>query len=108
MTFNRVYIIQKTSRSNVYTIHVLCQRISRIHINFYGYKQLMATKMKVKRKTIQNMRIREDRAEKLRTKSYEISMKAKFIISESEIVNFLIDKYVDKVDYFKEELTVDD
>jgi hypothetical protein len=64
--------------------------------------------MKVKRKTIQNMRIREDRAEKLRTKSYEISMKAKFIISESEIVNFLIDKYVDKVDYFKEELTVDD
>jgi hypothetical protein len=35
-------------------------------------------------------------------------MKAKVIISEAEIVNFLIDKFAQKVSYEKEELIIDE
>jgi hypothetical protein len=64
--------------------------------------------MKIKKKLIQNMRIREDRAANLRDKSFELSMKAGFIISESDIINFLLDKYTDKVILAKDELSTND
>jgi hypothetical protein len=63
--------------------------------------------MKIKSKFVQNVRIREDRAELLKNKSFELSMKAKFIISESDLVNYLIDKYTEKIQYTKDELSID-
>lgn len=62
--------------------------------------------MQIKKKVISNIRIREDRAEKLREKSFELSMKAKFLITESDIVNYLIDNYADDVIFEKEELKI--
>jgi len=66
--------------------------------------RIMKTEMKIKKKVIESVRIRPDRGEVLKNKAYELSMKAKMTISESDIVNFLIDTYAEKVDIDKDEL----
>ena len=49
-------------------------------------------------KLITAMRIREDRAEILREKAIELTIKQKEHIKEVEIVNFLIDAFVERMD----------
>lgn len=57
-------------------------------------------------KKISMVRIREDRAEMLREKAIELTIKKKEIIKESDLVNFLIDAYTDQIDIDKEGLYV--
>lgn len=49
-------------------------------------------------KPITGMRIREDRAIKLREKSIELTIKKKEHIKEVDIINFLIDEMTDRID----------
>jgi hypothetical protein len=48
-------------------------------------------------KLISAIRIRKDRAEQLRDKSVDLMIKSKEKITEADIVNFLIDEYVNKL-----------
>lgn len=52
-------------------------------------------------KKIQMFRVNEKRAEKLREKAIELTIKSKEIVKESEIINYLIDEYTEKVDIDK-------
>lgn len=67
----------------------------------------MATDMKIKKKPIESIRIRPDRAELLKDKAFEISMLSKEIITESELVNYLIDEYVEKITVKNGELKIE-
>jgi len=49
-------------------------------------------------KLITAIRIRKDRAEALREKSIELTMKKKEIIKEADIVNYLIDECLENLD----------
>jgi len=49
-------------------------------------------------KLIKAIRIREDRAEMLREKAIQLMIKRKEVIREADIVNFLIDELVEKID----------
>jgi len=49
-------------------------------------------------KLITAIRIRKDRAELLRDKSVELTVKKKEIIKEADIVNYLIDECLEKLD----------
>lgn len=53
--------------------------------------------MKIRTKTIENVRIRQDRATKLKEKAFEISMLSKELITEADLVNFLIDNCTDRI-----------
>jgi hypothetical protein len=56
-----------------------------------------ANLMKTKKKVIENVRIRKDRAEALKEKSFEISMKLGTIVTEADLVNYLIDNHLENV-----------
>ena len=58
--------------------------------------------LNIRKKPIESVRIRTDRAQALKDKAFEISMKAKDLVSESELVNFLIDNELEKMDVTKE------
>lgn len=58
--------------------------------------------MNIRKKPIETIRVRQDRAEKLKEKAFEISMKVKDLVSEAELVNFLLDTQVDLIDVTKE------
>ena len=62
--------------------------------------------MKIKRKLIETIRIRTDRAEKLKNKAYEISMLAKETVQESDLINYLIDEELEKITLKNNELTL--
>jgi hypothetical protein len=49
-------------------------------------------------KLIENARIRPDNAKALKNKAFELSMKKKDFIRESELIHFLLDNYVEKID----------
>lgn len=59
-------------------------------------------RMIIKKKPIESVRIREDRALKLKEKAWEISIKIKDQVTEAELVNFLLDNLVDKIDVTKD------
>lgn len=58
--------------------------------------------MNIRKKPIETIRVRQDRAEKLKEKAFEISMKVKDLVSEAELVNFLLDTQVDLIDVSKD------
>lgn len=47
---------------------------------------------------ITGLRLRKDRAEKLREKAINLTIKKKEIIKETEIVNYLIDEFLENID----------
>ncbi len=49
-------------------------------------------------RTIQSIRIRKDRAEALKEKAMELTVKKKEYIKETDLINFLIDEYTSKMD----------
>jgi len=49
-------------------------------------------------KIITAVRIKKERAEDLKEKSIELTVKRKEIIRESDLVNFLIDEYLETID----------
>lgn len=49
-------------------------------------------------KKITGIRIREDRAETLREKAIEMTIKKKEIVKESDLVNFLIDEFAERIE----------
>jgi hypothetical protein len=57
-------------------------------------------------KTITAIRIRKDRAESLKEKAMELTVKKKEFILEADIVNYLIDRYVENLDVDKEGIFV--
>lgn len=57
-------------------------------------------------KTITAIRIRKDRAEALKEKAMELTVKKKEFILEADIVNYLIDRYVENLDVDKEGIYV--
>ena len=58
--------------------------------------------MNIRKKPIETIRVRQDRAEKLKEKAFEISMKVKDLVSETELVNFLLDTQVELIDVTKD------
>lgn len=59
-------------------------------------------------KIITAVRIRKDRAEKLRDKSIDLTVETKERITESDIINFLIDEYTDRIKVDKNGIYVDE
>lgn len=59
-------------------------------------------------KIISGVRLRNDRAEALREKAIELTVKQKEIIKETDLVNFLIDEFVEKIDLDKDGFFVKD
>lgn len=55
-------------------------------------------------KLVKAVRIREDRGEKLREKAIELTIKQKEHIREAEIVNYLIDEILERIDVDKDGL----
>jgi len=49
-------------------------------------------------KLITGVRIRKDRAEALKEKAMELTVKRKDYIIEADLVNFLIDEFVNRLD----------
>ncbi len=48
-------------------------------------------------KLIESYRVRVDRAEKLKNKAFELSMKKGDFVKEPELISYLIDKYVESI-----------
>jgi len=61
--------------------------------------------MNIKRKFIKTVRIREDRAVTLKEKSFEISMKVGEIITEADLINYLIDRHLESITVTNKELS---
>jgi hypothetical protein len=59
-------------------------------------------------KLITAVRIREDRAEKLREKAIELTVKQKEYIKEADIINYLIDELIERVNADKDGLYIED
>lgn len=59
-------------------------------------------RMNIRKKPIESVRIREDRAVMLKEKAWEISIKVKDQVTESELVNFLIDEMTERLDVTKD------
>lgn len=49
-------------------------------------------------KPITGIRLREDRAEMLREKAMELTVKQKEYVKETDIINYLIDEYTNRID----------
>ncbi len=62
--------------------------------------------MKLKKKTIDAVRIRKDRAERLRQKAMEVSFASGIQVSEADLVNFLIDSNLEKIQVKDDELKI--
>lgn len=59
-------------------------------------------------KLISGTRIRPDRAEKLRDKSIDLTIKQKERITETDLINFLIDEFAERIDIDQNGLFVDE
>ena len=64
--------------------------------------------MRIKKKPIESVRIRKDRAESLKNKAFEISMEAGEIVTEADLINFLIDTQLEKIILENKELSIDE
>ena len=53
-------------------------------------------------KLIENVRIKPDNAAALKDKAFELSMKKKDFIKESQIIHFLIDELLNEIDVDEE------
>ncbi len=63
--------------------------------------------MKIRHKPIESVRIKPERGTRLKQKSYELTIMAGTYVSETDIVNFLIDTFSGCVTYEKDELKID-
>lgn len=55
--------------------------------------------MKLMKKLIQNVRVKPDHAQKLKEKAFTLSMKKGDFLRESEIIHFLVDEYLEEIDF---------
>ena len=60
------------------------------------------------KKLIQNFRVREDRALILRNTAMNLTVKQKEYVKETDLINFLIDGYADRINIDEKGLFMDD
>lgn len=58
--------------------------------------------MNIKKRQIETMRISKERAQKLKEKAIEITLKIKELVSEQDLVNYLIDEEAEKIEINKD------
>lgn len=58
--------------------------------------------MNIKKDPIETMRFSKERRSKLKGKSIEITLKIKDLVTEADLVNYLIDTQLDKIDVSKD------
>jgi len=58
--------------------------------------------MNIKKKPIETMRFSKDRSTKLKEKAVEITLKIKDLVNEQDLVNYLLDSQLDRVDVTKD------
>lgn len=58
--------------------------------------------MNIKKRQIETMRFSKERSQKLKEKSIEITLKIKELVSEQDLINYLIDEEVEKIEISKE------
>lgn len=58
--------------------------------------------MNIRKKPIESVRIRKNHGEALKQKAFELSMKAKELIPESELIHYLLDTQLEKLDVTKD------
>lgn len=92
----------------MYKRNKLVKRCYKFQVYNIGVKKLIGNSMKIRTKPVENVRIRADRGQLLKDKAYQISMMSGAVVTESDIVNFLIDTYTAKVTVIKGELKIDD
>lgn len=63
---------------------------------------LKGEKMNVKKKPVETMRFSKERSIKLKEKSIEITLKIKELVNEQDLVNYLLDTQIDRIDVTKE------
>jgi hypothetical protein len=81
-------------------LHVTCQTvIGNMLLCIYNanVSQNRAKAMKIKKKPIVSVRIREDRAQLLKEKAWELSLECGEQITESDLVNYLIDNMTESL-----------
>lgn len=61
-----------------------------------------------KPKVITGVRLRADRAELLREKAIELTIKQKEIVKETDLVNFLIDEFAERIKIDQDGLYIDE
>lgn len=57
-------------------------------------------------KTITAVRIRKDRAEMLKEKAMDLTVKKKEYVIEADLINFLIDEFAERIDIDKDGLFI--
>jgi len=60
------------------------------------------------KKLIQNFRVRQDRAEILRNTAMNLTVKQKEYVKETDLINFLIDGYADRINIDENGLFLED
>lgn len=58
--------------------------------------------MNIKKEPIETMRFSKERRVRMKGKSIEITLKIKDLVTEADLVNYLIDTQLDKIDVSKE------
>lgn len=58
--------------------------------------------MNVKKKPVETMRFSKERSIKLKEKSIEITLKIKELVNEQDLVNYLLDTQIDRIDVTKD------
>lgn len=58
--------------------------------------------MNIKKEPIETMRFSKERRARMKGKSIEITLKIKDLVTEADLVNYLIDTQLDKIDVSKE------
>lgn len=63
---------------------------------------MFGEKMNVKKKPIETMRFSKERGAKLKEKAVEITLKIKDLVNEQDLINYLVDEHLDKIDVTKD------
>ena len=58
--------------------------------------------MNIKKKPIETMRFSKERSGKLKEKAVEITLKIKDLVNEQDLVNYLLDEHLDRIDVTKD------
>lgn len=58
--------------------------------------------MNVKKKPIETMRFSKERGVRLKEKAVEITLKIKDLVNEQDLINYLVDEHLDKIDVTKD------
>lgn len=58
--------------------------------------------MNIKKRPIETMRFSKERSAKLKEKAIEITLKIKDLVNEQDLVNYLLDEHLDKIDVTKD------